>query len=143
MALFITTCGGIGKYQGGGTIVSFLIIPFFYLPFIFNTVFLSLCILCAYLMIPTACTHYKKDDPRQIVIDEVVGAVLLLSCLQYYSLELSIYQVLGAILIFRVFDISKIAGIKYFEMFPGATGVVADDLVAALYAYFIMYIFFL
>ena len=143
VALFIATSGGIGRYLGGGTIMSFLITPCLYLPLMVNSMLLAVSILLAYFTIPTVCAYYKKDDPRQIVIDEAIGALLLVSSLQYYFLDVSIYEVLLGMILFRVFDISKIGGIHYFEMIPGATGVIADDIVAAFYAYFSMYLFFL
>ena len=116
VALFIATSGGIGRYLGGGTIMSFLITPCLYLPLMVNSMLLAVSILLAYFTIPTVCAYYKKDDPRQIVIDEAIGALLLVSSLQYYFLDVSIYEVLLGMILFRVFDISKIGGIHYFEM---------------------------
>lgn len=140
VALFIATFGGIGGYLGGGTITSFLILPFFYLPFSINIAILACLFVLAYLTMSTVCSHYRKDDPRQIVIDEAIGALFLLICLQY-SWQLTIYKAFIAIVLFRIFDISKIGGLKYVEMIPGATGVIFDDVAAAVYAYFIMYLF--
>ena len=140
VALFIATFGGIGGYVGGGTITSFLLLPFFYLPLSINIAILACLFVLAYLTTSTACSHYRNDDPRQIVIDEAIGALFLLICLQY-SWQLTIYQALIAFMLFRIFDISKIGGLKYVEMLPGATGVIFDDVAAAVYAYFIMYLF--
>ena len=142
VAIFITTFGGIGRYPGGGSIVSFFMFPFFFFSLMGNVILLGFLLALAYLATPTVCAYYKKDDPREIVIDEAIGVLFLIACLRYYSLDISLYNALCALMLFRFFDISKIAGIRYFEMLPGTTGIVADDLIAALYAYFIMYLFF-
>ncbi len=140
IALYITTFGGIGSYLGSGTITSFLMVPCFYISMQIN-IFILVCLtILAYLTITTVCVHYRKDDPRQIVIDEAIGALLLLICLQYAGYT-TWYHAVCAMMLFRVFDISKTGGIKYVEMIPGATGVIFDDVVAALYAYFFMYLF--
>jgi phosphatidylglycerophosphatase A len=139
-ALLIATCGGIGSNVGGGTIISFVMAPFFYVPLPIKALLTFILIGLAYLTIPYAQKYYKKDDPHEIVIDEAIGALLLLFCLQA-TWTLSLYQILVGLLLFRIFDITKIGGIKHIEALPGATGVILDDIAAALYAYFLMYLF--
>lgn len=139
-ALFITTFGGIGNYAGGGTIVSYMMLLCFYLSFSIKIALLISLFVLAYLAIPMVCNHYKKDDPRQIVIDEAIGVIVLLMSLQYVGIS-SLYQILVGITLFRVFDITKIGGLKHIETLSGATGVIFDDVVAALYASFLMYLF--
>lgn len=139
-AVAIATLGGIGEYKGGGTLASYCMIPFFYVPLSINIAILICLFVLAYLTINKACSHYRKEDPRQIVIDEAIGALLLLLCFQYFW-QLSVYQMIAGLTLFRVFDITKIGGIKYAEMLPGATGVIFDDLLAAAYTYFFMYLF--
>ena len=141
IALFIATFGGIGGYIGGGTIVSCLMIPCMYFPFMLNVLLLGLLLVLAYCTMGTVCAYYRNDDPRQIVIDEAIGAIFLIGCLQYSGYE-TIYDSILSIMLFRLFDISKIGGIKYVEMLPGAVGVISDDIVAAVYAY-CMYVFFI
>jgi phosphatidylglycerophosphatase A len=71
-----------------------------------------------------------QRDPSVIVIDEVVGFLVTLAWL-----PLNPYAVLLGFFLFRVFDISKVPPIRWIERtFPGGVGVVADDVVAGLYA---------
>jgi phosphatidylglycerophosphatase A len=70
----------------------------------------------------------KRDDGR-ITIDEVAGMLLSLAFLPY-RLEV----VVAAFLLFRVFDITKPPPARAAESLPGGLGVMADDLVAGLYA---------
>ena len=68
-------------------------------------------------------------DPRAIVVDEVAG-MLIACCGNPRTLP----WVLGLFLAFRVFDVLKPFGINRLQDLPGGVGVVADDLVAGLYA---------
>jgi len=70
-----------------------------------------------------------QEDPRTVVIDEVAGQLLTLFLLQpQWSL-----LALGFFL-FRFFDIVKPFPVREVERFPGGWGIMADDVVAALYA---------
>jgi phosphatidylglycerophosphatase A len=68
-------------------------------------------------------------DPRAIVIDEVAG--MLIAC---YGHPRTLPWVLGLFLAFRVFDVLKPLGIHRLQALPGGLGVVADDLLAGVYA---------
>jgi phosphatidylglycerophosphatase A len=68
-------------------------------------------------------------DPGAIVIDEVAG--MLLACC---GNPRSWPWVLGLFLAFRFFDVVKPLGINRLQALPGGLGVVADDLLAGLYA---------
>ena len=68
-------------------------------------------------------------DPRPIVIDEVAG--MTLSVLAFPLTP----PVLGAaFVLFRLFDIVKPFPARVSERLPGGAGIMADDLVAGLYA---------
>ena len=69
----------------------------------------------------------KKDDGR-IVIDELCGVLLVFLLIPAHN----IYLILGFVL-FRVFDIWKPYPIRKTEKLPGSWGIMADDLLAALY----------
>jgi phosphatidylglycerophosphatase A len=69
------------------------------------------------------------EDPGLVVIDEVVG--MLVSLLW---LPLSWAVCLAAFLAFRVFDIVKPWPTKRFERLRGGWGIMADDVMAGVYA---------
>jgi phosphatidylglycerophosphatase A len=74
-------------------------------------------------------------DPSFVVIDEVSGqlATFLLVPLELRNL------VLGTAL-FRLFDIWKPFPIRRLERLPGGAGIMADDVLAGLYATAILYL---
>jgi phosphatidylglycerophosphatase A len=79
-----------------------------------------------------------SDDPREIVIDEVAGQLLVfLVALPFVVLanttQLLIFSGLG-FLLFRLFDVVKPWPVRVFERFPGGIGIVADDLAAGYLA---------
>ncbi len=71
---------------------------------------------------------YWGDDPSRVVIDEVVGVwVALLMASDWVTAVV-------ALLLFRVFDILKPFGIRSLDRRRGAFWVMADDLLAGVYA---------
>jgi phosphatidylglycerophosphatase A len=71
-----------------------------------------------------------SKDPQWIVIDEWAGLFVALIGTEASRL----WHVLLAILLFRIFDISKVGPIRRAEALPGAFGVMADDVVAGSFA---------
>jgi phosphatidylglycerophosphatase A len=72
----------------------------------------------------------NEDDPGAIVVDEVAGQWLTLAAAPFGI----VWWILG-FLLFRLFDIWKPWPIRQAEKkFSGGFGVMADDIVAALYA---------
>lgn len=69
------------------------------------------------------------SDPGRIVIDEAAGMLLAM-----YGLSSLGWELVAALAFFRYFDIMKPLGINALQSLPGAWGVVADDLLAGLYA---------
>jgi len=70
----------------------------------------------------------EKDDPAEVVIDEVAGLLLTLFLLPATGFNLC----LGFIL-FRLFDILKPYPIRRLERGGGGAGIVLDDLLAGVY----------
>jgi phosphatidylglycerophosphatase A len=70
-----------------------------------------------------AATQLGSHDPSVVVIDEVVGQWIALSAAASGSWP----QWVAALVLFRVFDITKPLGIRRLEALPGGRGVVADD----------------
>lgn len=72
-----------------------------------------------------------KDDPSEVVIDEVAGFLLTV-----LFLPASWNALLLAFVLFRVFDILKPFPIGTLDKrIPGGTGIVSDDLLAGVYTY--------
>ena len=69
------------------------------------------------------------EDPRQTVIDEIVGMWIAL-----LGLPFAPAWWLAAFLLFRFFDIFKPLGIRRMEGIGGGWGVVLDDVVAGAYS---------
>jgi phosphatidylglycerophosphatase A len=72
----------------------------------------------------------NRNDPPEVVIDEVVGFLFTM-----FLLPLSLLGLILGFILFRFFDILKPYPIRYLERLRGGLGIVADDLLAALYAH--------
>jgi phosphatidylglycerophosphatase A len=70
-----------------------------------------------------------RSDDQRIVIDEVAGTLVALA-----GLPLRWDVALVGFALFRMLDISKPPPCRRLERLPGGAGVVADDLMAGLYA---------
>lgn len=68
------------------------------------------------------------DDPSKIVIDEYCGFWIAIA---FTPMQWKYY--LLAFALFRLFDITKILGISYFDRKKNAHGVMLDDVVAGVY----------
>ena len=78
------------------------------------------------------------EDPGWIVIDEVCGIFTALAFVPSVVIVDCPWVLLFVFGLFRFFDIFKPFGIHRFEKFPGAWGVMADDLLGGLYAGLLM-----
>lgn len=68
-------------------------------------------------------------DPSKVVLDEMVGIFISL-----LFIPISIQTVVLSLILFRVFDIWKPLGIRKLEAIEGGVGVMADDILAGIYA---------
>jgi phosphatidylglycerophosphatase A len=73
--------------------------------------------------------HFGTTDPRQVVIDEVMGMLITL-----FLNPVSRAGAASAFLLFRLADIVKPFPANRLERLPGGIGVMADDAMAAVYA---------
>ena len=94
-------------------------------------------ILATILGFPSADAHFRVTgikDSGSVVIDEVVGQWLPLLVIPVPALLNADYMIMlaGVFILFRIFDIIKIGLVKKAESLPGATGVMADDVVAGI-----------
>jgi phosphatidylglycerophosphatase A len=70
------------------------------------------------------------EDPQWIVIDEWAGVCIALIGADPRNL----LGVLGALVMFRIFDIVKPGPVSWAEDLPGAWGIMADDVIAGVCA---------
>ena len=91
-------------------------------------------------------TEFENKDPRQIVIDEVLGQAMPLILIVYLSsknlinIPVEIYYFLSFIL-FRFFDIVKPFPVSYFDkQHKNFFGIIMDDIMAGLYTMLIIYL---
>lgn len=74
-------------------------------------------------------------DPSKVVLDEMVGIFISL-----LFIPISATTVLLSLILFRVFDIWKPLGIRQLESIEGGVGVMADDVLAGVYANIVLQI---
>jgi len=92
------------------------------------------------LFAPAAIEATGNKDPREVVVDEVAGqAVTFIGISAVGANQILITAVLG-FLLFRVFDIVKHFPARKVEKLPDGWGVLADDLVAGIYAAIVLQI---
>ena len=142
----------IGKIKyAPGTIASLITcIVFFLLINIFNifTVFLITLIIFFYsfIAINNSFEEFEKDDPQEIVIDEVIGQMLPLIAIPIYETLYplpTIYYIVAAFLSFRLFDIWKPYPISHVDNnVKGSLGIMLDDILASLYSILILSMIF-
>jgi phosphatidylglycerophosphatase A len=88
-----------------------------------------------------AATVYDREhqthDASEIVIDEVAGQIIALLPL-FLIRETGLGWYTMAVILFRIFDIKKPFGIYRLQDLPQGFGVMADDLLAGVYAALIM-----
>ena len=91
---------------------------------------LAAVLVCGVWSATVAERHFGRPDPGAIVIDEVAGMLIAL-----FWVPVTWIGFLVGFLAFRVFDIVKPFPARAAERLPAGWGVMADDVVAGLYAY--------
>jgi phosphatidylglycerophosphatase A len=74
----------------------------------------------------------QRKDPSAVVIDEVAGQMIALLSGPFWLPTW--WSVLTAFILFRLFDIWKPYPIRRFEALESGLGIMADDLLAGIYA---------
>ena len=72
---------------------------------------------------------FGDDDPSEVTIDEFVGMLLA-----FLWLPMTLHCVVTVFILFRLFDIFKPFPARQFERLGGGLGIMADDVVAGIYA---------
>jgi phosphatidylglycerophosphatase A len=82
-----------------------------------------------------AARESGRKDPGFVVIDEVAGVWITLLGAVYHP---DWKHILLALLLFRVFDITKPFPVRQLEKLPEGWGIVFDDVAAGLYAWAVL-----
>ena len=147
MKRLLTSCFGLGLLPGApGTFGSlpptiiFALMCYFNAPAILKSIVLVVLVLAGGVVCirfaPAVIAATGKKDPREVVADEFAGqaaAFLLLSVIPIEQKQIVIVTILG-FLLFRLFDIAKPWPIRKLEKLPNGWGILADDLLAGVYA---------
>ena len=81
---------------------------------------------------------YWGEDPSRVVVDEMVGT---------WSALLAVPEgahwgyMLAAFVLFRFFDIVKPLGVRKMESLPSGFGIMADDILAGIYGFIVIYLY--
>ena len=154
--LLISTFFGYGYISFiPGTVTSFVTTVFIYIAYEilgytdlkFSIIFFLLLFLYSFYAVKDSESEFKNKDPRQIVIDEVLGQSMPLILVLYLSennlitLKIEIYYIVSFFL-FRFFDIFKPFPVSYFDKnFKNYFGIIMDDIMAGFYTMISIYIF--
>jgi len=124
--------GYVGK--GGGTIAAVVFcIIWFLLPAGYDQnnwqILITLLIVIIGTWSSCAVDPMWGKDSSKVVIDEIAGMAIALLFVPH-----KIVFVISSLIAFRFFDIVKPLGVKKLEALPTGWGVMADDILAGLYA---------
>ena len=146
------SCGYFTKIPG--TLTSALTAIFIYVTYEilgytnlkFSIIFFFLLFFYSFYAVKDSESEFKNKDPRQIVIDEVLGQLMPLILLLYLhqtnqiSLPVEIYYILSFVF-FRFFDILKPFPVSYFDKnHKNYFGIIMDDIIAGLYSMLLTYL---
>lgn len=125
------TLGPFGKFPASGTWGTLCALPvaFFCAHFWWYPLFVVMNYYGAKFIIDKALPFFKEKDPREIILDEWVGCLVI-----FVFVPLTLQTVFLGFLAFRFFDSTKWCGVAYWEKLPGAIGIIADDCYAAFLA---------
>lgn len=145
----VLTCAGVGHLRPApGTWGSLppVLLALFLAPWALAPWLIDACLLGLLVLATAACLgwgndaerHFRREDPPQVVADEVAGQSLALLALPWRAdgdpacWWWNLLLAGTALLAFRVLDILKPPPIRSVQRLPGGLGIVLDDLLAGL-----------
>jgi phosphatidylglycerophosphatase A len=132
LPMLVATMGGIGRLKPApGTWGSLVVLPAALLGPMPALLLGILVTLIGFYAVRQVLRETPDQDPGWIVVDEAAGMLIALAGL---SMTASIWGVLIAFGLFRVFDIFKPWPISWADQQKGALGVMLDDIVAGALA---------
>jgi len=111
-----------------------------------SIIFFSILFVYSFYAVKNVENDFENKDPRQIVIDEVLGQsiplifLLFLNKYDQINISIEIFYFLSFIF-FRFFDILKPFPISYFDKnYKNYFGIIMDDIMAGLYTIILIYL---
>jgi phosphatidylglycerophosphatase A len=84
---------------------------------------------------PAAMAATGKNDPGEVVVDELAGQAITFLAIGALPVKQVWLVAAGGFVLFRIFDITKPWPIRKLESLPKGWGILADDLLAGVYAW--------
>jgi phosphatidylglycerophosphatase A len=123
------TCCYVGCLPGApgtwGSLLACLLV--YFLPSLANP--FVIVILAAAGVVASERARGAETDPGRVVVDELVGMLLAVS-----GHSLGFWGLVRGFILFRAFDILKPYPIRKLERLPGGYGIIADDVLAGIFA---------
>lgn len=138
---FIATVGGIGYIgKGGGTVAALVCcLVWFIIPANVHIglwqVIITILVCIIGIWSSNIVDAIWGKDSNKVVIDEVAGMMITLALI-----PVSLATVVAGLILFRFFDIVKPFLIRRLEQLPKGWGVMADDILAGIYAHLVLLI---
>ena len=135
----LATLGPIGRLKAPGTWgslagIGWYTIVFYNLDPVISIVLIGITSFLAVGICGEAEIRLQKRDPGEIVLDEMVAVPICFIGIPVMQFQQPWTIIILGFALFRFFDIVKPLGIKRLQNLPEGTGVVMDDLAAALAA---------
>ena len=114
---------------------------YIFLPFVTLVVIFSFLSVEGYLQ----RTDVTEDDPKEVIIDEVVGQLISIIPIFLFSLNFDhlLIMCIISLILFRFFDILKPWPISFFDKIKNPFGVIFDDVTAGIFAALLVYLIYL
>lgn len=140
LAVWIATTGGLGYAPfAPGTVGSAAGVAIYLLtshwPLPAQALLVGLVIAIGTWASNEAAAHFERGDPSQVVVDEVAGQLVT-----YFATGASWKGAIVGFFLFRALDIVKPWPANRLEALHGGVGIMADDVVAALYGCALLHI---
>lgn len=133
LAVLFATVGGAGRFPVAPGTVGSAVGVAIYLLIWDLPVGVQLAIIAAITLVGIPAStitarHFGREDPGQVVVDEVSGQLVTL-----VMTGVTLPGVIVGFFLFRILDIIKPWPARQFEALHGGTGIMADDVMAGLY----------
>jgi phosphatidylglycerophosphatase A len=144
LSSLLATFFGIGRIPfASGTFASAAALPLAFLLMLLGWQALAAASIVAVAVGVWACDRHACSigvcDPSECVLDEVAGQWIALIPVALYARPFDLLPYMLAFFLFRALDILKLWPLSAAEHLPGGYGVMADDVLAGLFAGGVVY----